>query len=307
MARRIRIGGAQVGAISRSDSKKEIVGRLIALLQQAGEEGCGLVVFPELALSTFFPRWYADRDGMDGYFEEEMPSEATRPLFEEARRLGIGFSLGYAELAREDGRLRRFNTNILVERSGEIVGKYRKIHLPGHAEYEPQRSHQHLEKRYFEVGDTGLQVWDAFGGRVGMAICNDRRWVETYRVLGLQNVELILIGYNTPVADSLSGESEELRMFHNHLTMQAGAYQNSTWVVGVAKAGVEDDHRLMGGSVIIAPTGEIVAQARTECDELIVADCDLDRCLYYKSHIFNFAAHRRPEFYQRITSQTGSE
>lgn len=307
MTRRIRIGGAQLGAISRSDSKKDIVDRLIALICRAGEEGCELVVFPELALSTFFPRWYADRDGMDGYFEAEMPNEATQPLFDEARRLGIGFCLGYAELARQEGRTRRFNTTVLVGRTGEVVGKYRKIHLPGHAEYEPERSHQHLEKRYFEVGDTGFQVWDAFGGRVGMAICNDRRWVETYRVMGLQDVELILIGYNTPVADSLSPESEELRMFHSHLTMQAGAYQNSTWVVGVAKAGIEDGHRLMGGSVIIAPTGEIVAQARTEGDELIVADCDLDRCHYYKSHIFNFAAHRRPEFYQRITSQTGVE
>lgn len=307
MARRIRIGGGQVGAISRSDSKNDIVDRLIALIRRAGEEGCELVVFPELALSTFFPRWYADRDGMDGYFEAEMPNEATQPLFDEARRLGIGFCLGYAELVRQEGRTRRFNTTVLVGRTGEVVGKYRKIHLPGHAEYEPERSHQHLEKRYFEVGDTGFQVWDAFGGRVGMAICNDRRWVETYRVMGLQDVELILIGYNTPVADSLSPESEELRMFHSHLTMQAGAYQNSTWVVGVAKAGIEDGHRLMGGSVIIAPTGEIVAQARTEGDELIVADCDLDRCRYYKSHIFNFAAHRRPEFYQRITSQTGVE
>lgn len=153
MTRRIRIGGAQLGGISRSDSKKEIVDRLVALLRQAGEKGCELVVFPELALSTFFPRWYAERDGMDGYFEDGMPNAATLPLFEEARRLGIGFSLGYAELVREDGRLRRFNTTVLMERNGEIVGKYRKIHLPGHAEYEPERSHQHLEKRYFEVGD----------------------------------------------------------------------------------------------------------------------------------------------------------
>lgn len=307
MTRIVRVGGAQMGPVARSDTKERTVERLIALLRAAHGRGCELVVFPELALTTFFPRWFAEPGEMDGYFETEMPGPATRPLFEEARRLGVGFYLGYAELSVHGAGARRFNTSILVDGSGVIVGKYRKIHLPGHSDYENERRHQHLEKRYFEVGDTGFRVWDAFGGRVGMAICNDRRWVETYRVMGLQDVEMILIGYNTPAADSLSDEPEELRMFHNHLTMQAGAYQNSTWVVGVAKAGIEDGHRLIGGSAIIAPTGEIVAQASTDADELIVADCDLDRCNYYRANIFNFARHRRPEFYQRIVSQAGAD
>ena len=62
-------------------------------------------------------------------------------------------------------RLARFNTSILVDKSGRIVGKYRKIHLPGHAEHEPWRPFQHLEKRYFEVGDLGLGVWKTMGGQ----------------------------------------------------------------------------------------------------------------------------------------------
>lgn len=306
MSRRIMVGGAQMGPISKSDKKADTVDRMIALLRDAANHGCDLVVFPELALTTFFPRWYVeDRAEMDGYFEKSMPNSDIQPLFDEARRHGVGFSMGYAESCHEDGRQRHFNTSVLVDGTGAIVGKYSKVHLPGHTEFDPERSHQHLEKRYFEVGNTGFRVWDAFGGKIGMAICNDRRWPETYRVMGLQNVEMILIGYNTPAGDSLSDEPEERRMFHNHLSMQAGAYQNSTWVIGVAKAGIEDGHLLMGGSVIIAPTGEIVAQAHSEEDELIVAECDLKQCDYYKSHIFNFAAHRRPEFYGRITAQTG--
>ncbi len=87
----------------------------------------------------------------------------------------------------------------------------------------------------------------------------------------------------------------------------AGAYQNSTWVIGVAKAGCKDGNDLMGGSVIIAPTGEIVAQCRTLADELIVADCDLDACNFGKQTIFNFAAHRRIEHYGLITERTGAE
>ena len=86
----------------------------------------------------------------------------------------------------------------------------------------------------------------AFGGKVGMLICNDRRWPEAYRVLGLQGVELICIGYNTPVHNPPAPEHDRFGDFHNHLVMQAGAYQNGTFVVGVAKAGDEegiDAHR----------------------------------------------------------------
>ena len=122
-----------------------------------------------------------------------------------------------------------------VGKDGRIIGKYRKIHLPGHADHRPQHPYQNLEKRYFEVGNLGFPVWKAFDGRVGMMICNDRRWPESYRVMGLQGVELIVLGYNTPVHNPEMPEADDLGGFHNHLVMQSGAYQNSTWVVGVAK------------------------------------------------------------------------
>ena len=103
------------------------------------------------------------------------------------------------------------------------------------------------------------------GGILGMCICNDRRWPETYRVMGLQGVELIVLGYNTPSVNSQKpSEGPEKRLFHNRLTVQAGAYQNSTWVVAIAKCGVEDGHPLFGGSVIVNPDGEIVAKRKTE-------------------------------------------
>jgi predicted amidohydrolase len=284
-----------------------VVERMLALMHKAHDKGCDLIVFPELALTTFFPRWYMeDQAEVDTWFEAAMPGNETQPLFTAAVELGLGFHLGYAELIEEDGETHRYNTAIIVDKAGTIVGKYRKVHLPGHEEFDPERTHQHLEKRYFEVGNLGFPVWRAMGGVLGMAICNDRRWPETYRVMGLQGVEMVLLGYNTPTVNSLSDEAPHLRMFHNHVTMQAGAYQNSTWVVGVAKAGDEDGHDLMGGSVIIAPSGEIVAQCHTLGDELIVADCDLDDCVFGRETIFNFAAHRRIEHYGLITERTGA-
>jgi N-carbamoyl-D-amino-acid hydrolase len=307
MARILTIGAAQLGPISRNESRAQVVDRLIDLMRLAHGRGVRLIVYPELALTTFFPRWYmTDQAEVDAYFEREMPGPETKRLFDLAASLGMGFYLGYAELVEEAGVTHRYNTSILVDRAGRIVGKYRKVHLPGHMEYEAERRWQHLEKRYFEVGNLGFPVWRTMGGVMGMCICNDRRWPETYRVMGLQGVELVMLGYNTPSDNSLGPEPPHVRMLHNHLSMQAGAYQNSSWVVGVAKAGHEEGCDLMGGSCIIAPTGEIVAQVRGLGDELIVADCDLDDCAFNKATIFNFAAHRRPEHYGIITSQVGA-
>ncbi len=306
MSRRITIAGAQMGPVGRGEARREVVARLVALLREAHGRGAGLVVFPELALTTFFPRWFMEDEAeLDAFYEAEMPGPETRPLFDAAAALGVGFYLGYAELIREAGRVRRFNTAILVDRAGRIVGKYRKVHLPGHEELEPERPWQHLEKRYFEVGDLGFPVWRTMGGVMGMALCNDRRWPETFRVMGLKGAELVMLGYNTPAANALGPEPHHVRMLHNHLSMQAGAYQNGCWVVGVAKAGREEGCDLMGGSCIVAPSGEIVAQAHTLGDETILYDCDLDEGRFNRETIFNFAAHRRPEHYGVITASAG--
>jgi predicted amidohydrolase len=257
MSRIVTVGAAQLGPIARSETRPQVVQRLIALMRQAKAVGCDLVV--------------------------------------------------YAELTQEEGRTRRFNTAILVDKSGAIVGKYRKVHLPGHAEHEPYRAFQHLEKRYFEVGNLGFPVWRAYGGVLGMCICNDRRWPETYRVMGLQGVEMVLLGYNTPLHNPPAPEHDALANFHNTLVMQSGAYQNGTWVVGVAKCGVEEGVMQIGQSQIIAPSGETVAMCTTLGDELAVARCDLDLSVSYKSTVFNFAKHRRIEAYGLITERTGAK
>lgn len=308
MTRIVTVGAAQLGPIARSETRRQVVERMLELMRQAKGHGCDLVVYPELALTTFFPRWFFERqEDIDAWFEREMPSTDTALLFEEAARLQMGFHLGFAELTQEAGKTHRYNTAILVDKSGKTVLKYRKVHLPGHAEHEPWRQFQHLEKRYFEVGNLGFPVTRAFGGIVGMCICNDRRWPETYRVMGLQGVEMILLGYNTPRHNPPAPEHDALSNFHNGLCMQSGAYQNGTWVVGVAKAGIEEGVLQIGQSQIIAPSGEPVAMAATLGDELLVARCDLDLTKSYKSTTFNFARHRRPEAYGLITSRTGAE
>ncbi len=303
MSRIITVGAAQLGPIQKEHTRASAVERLIVLLRQASSNGCDLVVFPELALTTFFPRWFVDDiTEADHWYETSMPSPATQPLFDEARRLSIGFSLGYAELT-PDGH--RFNTQILVEKDGTVVAKYHKVHIPGHEHHEPDRPFQHAERYYFEPGPEGFGVWKAFGARMGMMICNDRRWPESYRVMGLKGVEMILCGYNTPIHYVPDPSQDILQGFHNALVMQSGAYQNGTWVVGVAKGGTEEGVDSLGQTCIVAPSGQIVAQAYTTADELVVARCDLDWCSKYKDTLFDFDKYRRPEVYGSITSQKG--
>ncbi len=306
MTRILTLSVAQLGPIARDEPRSSAVNRMIDLLNQAGDAGSQLVVFPELALTTFFPRWFFEQQtDIDAFFETDMPNEATKPLFEAAAKAGVAFNLGYAELCTENDQTRRFNTSILVNNSGEIVGKYRKIHLPGHREHEPDWPFQHLEKRYFETGNLGFPVFETGGGTLGMCICNDRRWPETFRMLGLQSVELVMVGYNTPVHYPRAPEFDHLQDFHNHLSLQAGAYQNGTWVAGAAKAGREEGCDLIGGSCIVSPAGEIVSQCETLGDELITHECDLDLCRSIQDNIFNFSLHREPETYGLIIQTEG--
>jgi len=288
---------AQMGPVHLADSRAAVVGRLVAMLREAAGRGAEFIVFPELALTTFFPRyWMSEEEAVERFFEKSMPNADVQPLFEAARRLAVGFYLGYAEITA-DGR--RFNTSILVDRSANIIGKYRKIHLPGHAEHKPDAPFQHLEKKFFEVGDRGFGVWQmglaqtqAQGQvNIGMCLCNDRRWPETYRVMALQSAELIVLGYNTPTVNIHWNEPAHWRTTSHEIVLQAGAYQNAVWV---------------GSSMIVAPSGEIVARAQYEDDEVIVANIDLALGEDFRQHVFNFAKHRSPQHYRLIVERTGA-
>jgi len=303
------MAAAQLGPLHLSDTRSSATKRLVNLLREAHGMGAQFVVFPELAFTTFFPRhWYEDLAEVDRtFFESTMPSAETQPLFDEARKLGVGFYVGYAELALDEGRVRRFNTAILVGPDGSIAGKYRKIHLPGHADHKPQAPFQHLEKKYFEVGNLGFRVWRFLNTITGMLICNDRRWPEAFRVLALQGAEVVALGFNTPSENLSYPEPPALRVHHHLIMAQSMAFQNATWLVETAKCGFEDGYRMFGHSVIVAPTGEIAAKSATEEDEVVCFNADIDLAADLKRTMFNFAAHRRPEHYRLIIDRIGAE
>jgi len=263
------------------------VAHSVTLIDRAAELGAKLVVLPELCNSGYV---FKSREEAFAVAEPIPSGRTVKAWGEIAAKHKLHLVSGICE--RDGDKL--FNSAVLIGPGG-YIGTFRKVHL------------WNEENLYFEPGDLGFPVWRTMGGILGMCICNDRRWPETYRVMGLQGVELIVLGYNTPSVNSQKAEEgPEKRLFHHRLMVQAGAYQNSTWVVAVAKGGAEDGFPMIAGSIIVNPDGEIVAEASTEGDELLVHACDLDDTVFAKKTIFDFARHRRIEHYGLITSRTGA-
>ena len=305
MTRKLNLAVAQMGPVHLADTRERVVQRLLAMLREAKGRGAEFVVFPELALTTFFPRyWMTAQEEIDRFFERDMPNAATKPLFDEAKEARASGSIWATRSSppTATGSTRRSSSTA----QGSLVGRYRKIHLPGHADHKPAAPFQHLEKRYFDVGNEGFKVWQTMGTKIGMCICNDRRWPETFRVMGLQGAELVVLGFNTPSLNIHWPEPPHLRMFTHLLLLQAHAHENALWVGAAAKCGAEDGFHMIGGSCIVAPSGEIAAQSMTEDDEVIAVNCDLALGDTFREHVFNFAKHRRPEHYRLIVERTGA-
>ena len=283
MARYLKVAAAQMGPNQDGTPREAIVERMLALLDEAARDDVELIVYPEMALTTYFPKRI--RQDFDQFFETEVPPKALEPLLRRAAEARVGVHVGFCEKA--DGKY--FNTALLTDRDGRLCGTFRKIHLPGTKA--PDGFAQVHEPYYFAHGDTGYRVFDAAGARVGVAICQDRRYPESYRSLALQGAEIILIGYNTPIS--------ALALDLNELCMRAGAYANLCFVVGVAKAGVEDGVELIAGSCIIDPQGQILARAATRADELVVARIDLEQMAPVRKR-WNFLGRRQPHHYGRL-------
>ncbi|OLB05420.1 MAG: hypothetical protein AUH14_08795 [Candidatus Rokubacteria bacterium 13_2_20CM_69_15_1] len=259
---------------------EEIVERMLRLLAEAAREGVELIAYPEMALTTYFPKKI--RPDFDQFFETEVPPKALEPLLSRAAEARIAVHVGFCEKA--EGKY--FNTALLTDRDGRLCGTFRKIHLPGTKA--PDGFAQVFEPYYFAHGDTGYRVFDAAGAKVGIAICQDRRYPESYRALALQGAQIILVGYNTPISP--------LALDLNELCLRSGAYANLCFVLGVAKAGVEDGVELIAGSSIIGPLGQVLARAATTGDELVAARIDLEQMVSVRKR-WNFLGRRRPEHY----------
>ena len=119
--RKITTAAAQMGAIQKNETRDQVIERMIVLIDEANRQTADFIVYPELTLTTFFPRYFMDdQSEIDSWFETEMPNASSQPLFLKAKDYGMRMSFGYAELTPEGKHL---NTSILVDKSREVIGK----------------------------------------------------------------------------------------------------------------------------------------------------------------------------------------
>jgi predicted amidohydrolase len=260
MARNVRIAAGQLGP---SGTKRENAERMCALLDRAHTARVQLVGFPELSLTPYF--CLENTREYEHYFEP-LDNPYLEQILRHAKELGIAVIVPFAEI---DG-IRFFNSSVVVTQEGAIVGRYRKIHIPG-AFPLPDRGALVFEKLYFTPGDLGYPVMDLGFAKVGVQICYERNFPEGYRILALKGAEIIYTPTNLMrIGDVWTTDTWEL-------VLRARAYENGCFVVGVNKSGHEGDLDYVGDSLVLSPKdGSVIARSAADADDLLVVEIDLD-------------------------------
>lgn len=269
----------------------ETATRIVALLEKAGDLGVRLAALPELALTPYFAAEV--HEDVAPFAAQDENADALARISEGAKKHGMAMTLPLAEFDREQ----LFNSMAILDSDGSRAGTFRKMHIPGKPAPNDDGSFTIMEKRYFAPGDLGFGVFDTAPAKLGGLICYDRRFPESYRSLQLNGAEVICVGYNTPVMPGSTDRSALAKSRRaSELSMRAGAYFTGSYVLGAGKAGREGGILFIGGSVVIAPDGEILKRARTSGDEIVAAEVDLERVAEVRARM-SLAENRRPAEY----------
>jgi len=260
---------------SRAAARDENVERACAFVDEAAHQRPDIVVLPEFFNVEYFPQ-YRDYRYMD-YAEPEDGYTQTR-MKEKARQHGIHVVSTIFEVARPGFY---YDTAMLINPAGEIVGKYRKVH---------PAAYMSLEKIYFR-GGSSFPVFPVGEWTIGFSICYDNLFPESCRCLMLHGAELIIAPYATPVADP----------WENFLTTRA--LENGVFLAPCNHVGQEGDWAMSGKSMIIDPLGKILTQASGTEEEVFSADIDREAVIRARQR-FLLARDRRPDAYTAITRPT---
>lgn len=268
----VKIGLIQM---SCSKDKKENLDKAIKLIQNAAAQGANIICFQELFNLHWFPK---NIDSTNFALAEEIPGNTTKLMSEVAKKEKIVLILPMFEKA-EEGIY--FNTAVVINSNGKLLGKYRKNHIP----------HQPLweEKFYFTLGNLGYPVFKTKFAVIGIQICWDNFFPEGSRILGLKGAQIIF----APTACTFAFQAKWRKMLCSH------AIANNLFVARVNRVGDEEGQKFHGGSIVIDPDGEIIAEAGSENDEVLITEIDLDM-IKETRNIWTFYANRRPESYKEV-------
>lgn len=285
MTRKLIIAAAQTGSVVESGSA-EIEALAHALLDEAGRQSVHLLTFCELFLAPFFAN-RLEKD-FDSYFMAA-DDPVLLGLRDKAKALKIALILPLAERTAAG----YFNAAQIIDEHGQLVGTYRKTHIPAYFPNALPAGTGSYEKFYFTPGDR-LDVYTVAGTRVGIQICNDRLYPEASRVLALKGAELIAI----PISFSTYSDPVH-RASIWEVPVRARAYENGVFVLACNRVGTEGERHHLGRSMIIDPRGMLIAQAGAEQPELLVSEIDLDDALAARK-AFPWWRDRRPDLYDPL-------
>ena len=278
------IGAAQMGPSSFRDGrvdKKENVHRILKLLKKGIREDVKIICFPELSLTDYFA--FRMERNFEHYFDH-IPNSLTKDIFNLTKEHPISVILPYAEF---DG-VAYYNTAGVIQQ-GQLIGKYRKIHIPG------AFVTSHFEKQYFTPGNLGYPVFDLQGVKVGVQICYDRHFPEGYRALALRGAQLVFNPTGLPYREL---EWLQWRKITWETFLRVRSFENQIFVAGVNKAGVESGLDFAGDTMVINPIGGVImAKSQTKGDELVTVEIGLDDIIEAKKLLPIFR-DRRPSEYQ---------
>jgi N-carbamoylputrescine amidase len=282
----VRIGLIQ-HASAGLDKEKNLA-RAAGMIRDAAGRGARVVATQELFLTDYFCQ-AEDEAFFD--LAESVPGPTTRRLGELARELGIYLAASLFE-KRAPGLFH--NTAVMIGPAGEIVGKYRKMHVPDDPRF--------YEKYYFTPGDLGWQVAPTRRAAIGLQVCWDQWYPEAARLNALCGAQIIL--YPTAIAwhreDGPPIRGQQIEAWRT--IQRAHAIANGVFVAAANRVGVEGDLTFWGSSFIADPGGEVLAQAGQTGDEVLMADCDMGRIDHIRQG-WPFLRDRRIDEYGDLTQR----
>lgn len=287
--RTVTIAVVQMSMTADTDSNVE---RAIDAVREGARRGATLVLLPEL-----FENLYWCQVQREQFFGQAHPVDGHPflPKFQAvARELGLVLPVSFFERSGQA----HYNSLAMIDRSGDILGVYRKSHIPDGPGYQ--------EKYYFNPGDTGFKAFNTSAGTIGAAICWDQWYPETARAMALQGAEVLL--YPT----AIGSEPEEAGAIDTSLlwrrAMIGHAVSNSCYLAAANRVGTEriDGHEqtYYGTSFIADYQGEIVAEAGRTGEAVITATLDLDAAQRFRAGM-GFFRDRRPELYAPLMTYDG--
>ncbi|MXP48382.1 N-carbamoylputrescine amidase [Altererythrobacter luteolus] len=265
-----------------SDDESENIDAVSQLIENAAEQGAQIILPPELFSGPYFCRE-----------EDEALFSLARPTLEHpsviamtrlAKKLGVAIPVSFFE---RDGH-HYYNTIAMVGSDGEIMGTYRKSHIPDGPGYE--------EKFYFRPGNDGFKVWDVCGTKIGVGICWDQWYPECARAMALLGAELLF--YPTAIgSEPYDAEFDTSRMWRR--AMQGHSVSNCMPVIAANRIGKEGGQSFYGHSFITNEWGDLIAEFGAAEEGVLVATLDLALAARHRAGM-GFFRDRRPQLYGRL-------